>query len=386
MLRRLAFVLLLAWVQAPAADEAAEAAARLERLKARIGQVQQRLAEARRKESRLSEELRRAETRIAATSRALRDVGREIGRHDRRLKALRQERSAQAGLLARARARLKEQVRAAYILGREEQFKMLLSQEDPHSVGRTLVYYRYLNRARAEQIREVREALARLARLEEDIAGERAALEAARAEQREHLARLEDERAERARLLKRIRAEIRGGDRELSRLSRDRARLEVLLEELQHALADLEDLDAGRRPFGELRKRLPWPVAGRLAARYGERREAGGLRWRGVFIEAPANREVRAISHGRVAFADWLRGFGLLVIVDHGDGYMSLYGHNQAIYKEVGDWVEAGEVIAAVGDSGGMERSGLYFELRHRGKPINPLKWCKGRPTAGRAG
>jgi septal ring factor EnvC (AmiA/AmiB activator) len=126
-------------------------------------------------------------------------------------------------------------------------------------------------------------------------------------------------------------------------------------------------------------------VAGRLAAGFGERREVGDLRWRGAFITAPANRDVHAVAHGRVAFADWLRGFGLLIIIDHGDDYMTLYGHNQSLYKAVGDTVAPGDVIASVGDTGGMDRNGVYFELRHKGEPQNPQNWCAGAPEAAQA-
>jgi len=148
---------------------------------------------------------------------------------------------------------------------------------------------------------------------------------------------------------------------------------------------DVSKDDAPRRPFAKLKRKLPWPVAGKLAAGFGDRREVGDLRWRGAFIAASANRDVRAVAHGRVVFADWLRGFGLLIIVDHGDEYMTLYGHNQALYKAVGERVAPGDVVASVGDTGGMDRSGVYFELRHKGEPQNPQNWCAGTPDAAQA-
>ncbi|WJW75550.1 peptidoglycan DD-metalloendopeptidase family protein [Thiohalobacter sp. IOR34] len=373
--------LLLAQPVQPATDPD-QTSRQLDQLRQRIAAVQQRLETARRKESRLSQALSEAERRIGRTGRRLHELNARLERQQRRLDELRAQRQQQQVRLDADRERLRGQVRAAYLLGRQEQLKLLLSPEDPQALGRTLVYYRYLNQARVRQIRGLRETLATLARLETEIGAEVEQLAATRREQQAALARLEKQRAERAALLAGIRAGIRGGSAELERLRRDEQRLQGLLEELRHALADVEQAGAPQLAFAKQRRKLPWPVAGRLRARFGQPRGVGGLRWRGVFISAPAEQPVKAVSHGRVAFADWLRGFGLLIILDHGDGYMSLYGHNQALFREPGDWVEAGEVIAAVGDSGGMERSGLYFELRHRGKPIDPLKWCAGRPTA----
>jgi septal ring factor EnvC (AmiA/AmiB activator) len=161
-----------------------------------------------------------------------------------------------------------------------------------------------------------------------------------------------------------------------------------LLDSLATAPGELSEIDdsglssdgAEHQPFAKLRGRLNWPSRGKLITRYGSARKVGKLKWQGVNISAPEGTEVRAISHGRVAFSDWLRGFGLLTIIDHGDGYMSLYGGNQSLFKEVGDWVEAGEAIASVGNSGGRQDSALYFEIRHNGKPSNPLKWCRNKP------
>ncbi|NNG14001.1 MAG: peptidoglycan DD-metalloendopeptidase family protein, partial [Gammaproteobacteria bacterium] len=153
--------------------------------------------------------------------------------------------------------------------------------------------------------------------------------------------------------------------------------LETLMEGLRDALADVPANAGQRKAFKSQRGRLRLPVRGKITANYGSRRKAGGFRWQGVMIRAKQGADVKAVSHGRVAFADWLRGFGLMVIVDHGDGYMSLYGHNESLYVETGDWVEAGDVVSAVGSSGGQKRAGLYFEIRANGKPTNPLRWCK---------
>ncbi len=384
--RALAAALLLALLS-PAApgtapDADAEAAARrLADLRARIESLRDQLSRNRDRESRLAGELARLEAAIGASSRALRRLDAEQAAQRQRLEALRRSRMAARAQLERQTGELREQVRSAYVLGRQAQIKLLLSQEDPQRLGRTLVYFDYLNRARAERIREVDALLARLRLLESDISATLATLEDNRRARAATLTELEARRAERAALLARVRDELRDQDRQLGRLTRDEQRLQRLLQDLRRALDEAEAA-AGGLDFASLRGRLPWPSPGRIAARFGQSRGVGGLTWRGVLIAAPPGTEVRAVAPGRVAFADWLRGFGLLLILDHGDGYMSLYGHNQALYRSPGDWVAAGEVIAGAGDTGGAEQSGLYFELRRDGKPINPLKWCAGRPMA----
>jgi len=168
---------------------------------------------------------------------------------------------------------------------------------------------------------------------------------------------------------------ISGQGQELERLRENEHRLESLLEELRAQPAP--DMTQEVIAFDELKGRLPWPARGSLASKFGTPRKSGALKWQGVIIAAAGGQDVTAISRGRVVYADWLRHFGLLLIIDHGNGYMSLYGHNQSLFKERGDWVEAGETIASVGDSGGHAETGLYFEIRRRGTPVNPVQWCR---------
>lgn len=377
-----ALLLVLLPPSVPAADDDAEAAARrLADLRERIESLRSELARNRDRESQLAAELARLEAAIGASTRALRRLDAEQAAQRQRLEALRRSRIEARTQLERQSGALRAQVRSAYALGRQAQIKLLLSQEDPQRLGRTLVYFDYLNRARAERIREIDELLGQLRALETDIAATLARLEANREARAATLNELTERRAERARLLARVRDELRDQGRQLGRLTRDEQRLQRLLEDLQRALDEAEAA-AGGLDFASLRGRLPWPSPGRIAARFGQSRGVGGLTWRGVLIAAPEGTEVRAVAPGRVAFADWLRGFGLLLIIDHGDGYMSLYGHNQALYRSPGDWVAAGEVIAGAGDTGGAEQPGVYFELRRNGKPVNPLKWCAGRPMA----
>jgi len=380
-------LLFAASVGAEAPTDPAKAGAELSALRARIAAVQKRLAAARAEESAAVRAVREVEQRIGRASRGLRDTRSRLDDEERRLAESQRRYAEVTAELEAERRELARQIRAAYLLGRQEQVKLLLNQEDPTRLGRTLTYYRYLNHTRLSRIDRVMVARDRVAQLQEQIVVQREALAATRAQQASEMQALADERLAREGLLHKLQAEIRDQGDRLAGLEKDEKRLQQLVQELQRVLADVERVATARRqPFAKLKRTLPWPVSGELAAKFNERRDVGSLRWRGAFIAAAANQDVRAVASGRVAFADWLRGFGLLIIIDHGNDYMTLYGHNQSLYREVGDWVEGGDVIAAVGDTGGMARPGVYFELRHKGEPQDPQTWCAGRPDAARAG
>ena len=354
--------------------------ARLQQLRQQIHALRSELDSDRQRQQSLQSRLRNTEKRIGTTAALLRELDRQIRRQKRELKDLQEKRKRLHGDLRQHRIALGQQLRAAYASGQQEYLKILLSQQDPAAVARTLTYYDYYNRARLEKIRAIDERLTELATLEEKIQQQTRQLERNRAERVNEKQRLERNRSERSQLLARLKQDMRGKDQRLSRLLEDEKQLQRLLERIaERPLKAPLELSEGK-PFAQLRGKLIWPTAGRITARFGKRRKEGKLRWQGVRISSREGTEVRTVSHGRVVFSDWLRGFGLLAIVDHGDGYMSLYGGNQSLYKEVGDWVEAGEVIAAVGNSGGNEEHALYFEIRHNGKPVNPLKWCRGKP------
>ncbi|HEY9198340.1 MAG TPA: peptidoglycan DD-metalloendopeptidase family protein [Gammaproteobacteria bacterium] len=373
-----------------APDDPGKAKAELTELRERMGALQEKLKSARSQESSLARDVREVEQRIGVLNRNLRDAEIQLRSGEQRLNELQDEYAQTSARLEGERQLLARQLRAAYLLGRQEQVKLLLNQEDPARFGRTLTYYRYLNEARLTRIDQVERMLEELDALQQRIAAQREAQAASRERQAAEMADLDQERKHRSELLERLQADIRSQGDELAQLQKNEKRLEQLLKDLQRALAEVAPApppaDGGKRqPFAKLKRKLPWPVSGKLTAKFGDRRDVGELRWRGAFIAAPASREVRAVAHGRVAFADWLRGFGLLIIIDHGNGYMTLYGHNQSLFKEVGDSAAPGEVIASVGDTGGTDRSGVYFELRHKGEPLDPQVWCAGRPDAARA-
>jgi septal ring factor EnvC (AmiA/AmiB activator) len=257
--------------------------------------------------------------------------------------------------------------------GREEQLKLLLSMEDPAAFGRMLVYYSYLGRARAGKIAGIEATVAALEEAAAQEAEERGRLAALEAESRKELSAVDSARAERGKALRTMNSQIRSSSDTIAKLRREAAGLEKLVADLRRALRDLPPT-AGQA-FEKVRGRLAWPVAGRITARYGQPR-GGGLKWNGVLIESGRGSEIRALYEGRVAYSDWLPGMGLLMIIDHG-GYMSLYAHNEQLFKAVGDRVEGGELIATVGDSGGRNTPALYLEIRRGTQPLDPVPWFR---------
>jgi septal ring factor EnvC (AmiA/AmiB activator) len=270
---------------------------------------------------------------------------------------------------------IEQQVRAAYEIGSQEYLKVLLNQEDPNEIARMLAYYDYFNQARSRQIESYNLTLLDLDRVTQELAEETVVLESqgrALGAQQKSLANVQKEKQM---TLKALINQISTTGSALLKLEQDRGRLEQLLDKLEESLANL-DAPRNAQPFAGMQGKLLLPVEGRISHRFGNHRNQGKLRWHGIFIDAAEGESVYAVHYGRVVFSDWLRGFGLLMIISHGEGYMSLYGHNQALFRETGDWVSAGEVIAAVGDSGGQDKTGLYFEIRIDGKPNNPQNWC----------
>lgn len=356
---------------APAADEA-----KLKVLRERIGALQQRMEHTRGEHHNLTSQLRETEQEVGRLARRLRVLDGRLARQQSKLSDLRAKERADSLALVAEREALADQVRAAYATGRQERVKLLLNQEDPATLSRVLAYYDYLHRARAARMQRLQEGLAELARTQEEIGRETARLVELQERSRSEKLALERSQKQRREVVRALAEELLSQGREMDQLQRDEQQLSELLRGLREALSDIPPETDAEQRFALRRGKLPWPSQGRLVANYGQAK-IGSLRWDGVMISAPEGREVRAVHHGRVAYADWLRGFGLLIIIDHGDGYMTLYGHNQSLFKETGEWVEAGEAIAAVGNSGGRERPGVYFGIRFKGKPVDPSRWCR---------
>jgi len=324
----------------------------------------------------LSGQLRDAEENVRSARGRLSDLRKRLDESDARLEALAADRARNEAALREQRDVLAAELRTAYVGGRQEQFKLLLSQEDPATLGRMLVYYSYFGRARAGKIAEIEGIVTKL---DEDAAAEsaeRERLAALEAESRQELTAVDAARGERNRALKAMNAQIRTSSDSIAKLKREAAALEKLVADLRRAMSDLPA--TGGQAFEKVRGRLAWPVDGKITARFGQPR-GGGLQWNGVMIDAARGAAVKALYDGRIAYADWLPGMGLLIIVDHG-GYMSLYAHNEQLYKKVGDRVQAGDAIATVGDSGGRNQPGLYLEIRRGTRPIDPIPWFR-RPN-----
>ncbi|MEN8177177.1 MAG: peptidoglycan DD-metalloendopeptidase family protein [Pseudomonadota bacterium] len=375
--------LILVWVTLPlltaAAEqnEVSEKARELEQIKTRIQHLRKQLKAVEGERSEQNSALSQTERKIGAIARRIRVVGQRLKRQQRRLASLEQERADSRLQLDRHRQVLERQVRAAYAMGRQEKVKILLNQQDPAIVSRLMVYYDYLNTARLEQMELIRQNLRKLVRIEQEITEEEQRLQQLFAREQQEKQEMETAQGDRKQIIAGLSSKLKSKGHELDGLKADEKELESLLVRLQEALADIPLDPTTFKPFKTRKGKLPWPTKGRLAASFGASREVGKLRWDGVLIAAPEGREVRAVHHGRVAFADWLRGFGLLLIIDHGEGFMSLYGHNQSLFKETGEWVEPGEVVAQVGSSGGRSSPGVYFGIRHNGKAKDPKKWCK---------
>ncbi|MDZ7752050.1 MAG: peptidoglycan DD-metalloendopeptidase family protein [Gammaproteobacteria bacterium] len=355
----------------------ADKEAELRLVKERIQTLNRRLKEMRGAKTRTEQELEEHDRRVARLAREGGHTERQVEATRRRLAALREQ---QSELQARDRAQtaaLARQIRSAFIMSRQNAVKLMLNQNDPAAVQRALTYHDYINREYRTAIETVRRRLAELAAVARRIGEEEARLATLHRQLEQERRQLEAEQHRRRELLRTLTRDIASRGQELAHLNSNRRELERLIEELGQALADIAPMPERERAFATLRGQLPWPYGGRTVYRYGSARGIGNLRWQGVVLAGRPGEPVRAIHHGRVAFADWLRGFGLLIILDHGDGYMSLYGHNQTLIKETGDWVDSGEAVATVGASGGIERPGVYFEIRKNATPLDPAAWCR---------
>jgi septal ring factor EnvC (AmiA/AmiB activator) len=290
-----------------------------------------------------------------------------------RLKSLQNEAADMRTEVLVYRVELGQQLRLAYVAGQEGWLQMVLSQRDPIQIGRELVYYSYIARQRSELMDAVRGKLNQLDETRRSVEHEEARLGEIQQDERGRLKEISQARQERHLALANINKGIASQGDQIARLQLEAESLESLVAELTRVLANLPIEDSQR--FVDRKGQMDWPADGRLTRKFGQPKADGLLRWDGVLLAAGAGAEVRAVHHGRVVFSDWLSGMGLLVVVEHGDGYLTLYGHNQDVVREVGEWVKPGSVIAHVGDSGGQAAAGLYFEIRKNGKPVNPKGW-----------
>jgi len=369
---------LLAAAPLSADDGQREAEARLEAVRAQIRELsleRRRIEDERDEATRL---LRAADAEVQQASAALRQSEEALAASQAELERLAGQRAQREQGLGAQREELAALLRAHYALGRHEQLKLLLAQDRIEQAEKALGYYRVLQRQRLTRIEALRAELAELLALDRAVQAQRSEVEAALLTQQASLEALEAQRGQRRELLARLEAQRRETVQQLTQLGKDEQALVALLERLRDVFADIpQQLGSGER-LAARRGQLPWPLGGRVRSAFGGNLP-DGRRSGGWLIEAEAGSEIQAVSHGRVAYADWLKGYGMIVIIDHGEGFHSLYAHADALLCEVGDWVGAGHAIARAGSSGGLDASGVYFELRQKGRPVDPKAWLRRR-------
>jgi murein hydrolase activator len=359
------------------ATSSSKAAAELADVKQRIRQLSVDINADARRRSALSGELQAAEAAGAVARGELNALTSEQNALSQKRAGLARERDEVQATLASAARSLASQLRVGYMVGSTDPLQLLLGQRDPLHATRLLVYYGYFGRARADQIARIGERITRIDVIDRELLQSEARLALIRQEQQLRVARLEQQRADRQRVLEALKHETQSRTQTLARLQTQQSELEQLLRELRRVVRDAPPLETGTA-FARLQGRLRWPVDGHLVAEYGTQR-AAGIRWDGVVVATERGAPVRAVAGGRVVYADWLPGLGLLAIIDHGEGYLSLYGYNESLRRSVGENVSAGDVVAAAGDTGGRSRPELYFEIRRAGKPINPQPFFSSR-------
>lgn len=431
MLRALILIALTCLLGPAFADERAQTQQQLDATRQDIAELKKKLGQLQEEKSGVQKDLRGTETDIGKLEKQVEDLQKELKKTEGELERLDTEKKKLQSARIEQQRLIAIQARSAYQNnGREEYLKLLLNQQNPEKFARTLTYYDYLSQARLAQLRAFNETLRQLANVEKDIAHQQAQLLVQQGTLDAQRQDLEKTRAERQEILAKLNGTLKDNDQKLAARQQDQAELGRVLKTIEETLArqareaeearqrallaaqeaekkrqqeaalaarDSKD-EAPKKPkstpgplvssdgavyggaFSAAQGKLPWPVNGRLLARFGETRgDDARAKWDGVMISASAGSQVHAVHGGRVVFADWLRGAGLLVILDHGNGYLSLYGHNQTLLKDAGDIVKAGEAISTVGNSGGQSTPALYFAIRQQGRPTDPTQWCRGQ-------
>lgn len=370
----LTFFLLLCSTMLFASPES-EKKRQLALLRERMQSVEKNIALTQQSKTNEERELRQLDKRLSKSSKNLRQLSGKLDKTNKKIKQLQsQQTSLKEGIKAQ-QVLLAEQLKSAYLMGKQQRMKMLLNQQQPDRMSRVMQYYDYFNRARIDNVKALEVDMGQLLIVEELLEGEKLELASFVTAKQAENERLVTTKKQRKTILTQLSKEIKSAAEELSELKENEKRLTKLLASIRQAINDIPVLAQKNKPFKSLKGRLSWPIKGSIRNRFGSARKSG--RYDGVVIAASEGTSIRSISHGRVVYADWLRGYGLLIIVDHGSNYMSLYAFNEGLYKEVGDWVETGETIATVGVSGGQQKAGLYFSIRKNGKPVNPIHWCR---------
>ena len=412
MFRTLTALLFACLLSPVMADQRAETQQQLDAAQKDVAELKKLLEAIQKEKSGVQGELKKTESEMGQLEKQVKGLQQELNKSNEELKRLDTEKKKLQQSRLEQQRLIGIQARAAYQGGQQEYLKLLLNQQNPEKFSRTLTYYDYLSQARLEQLATFNETLRQLANVEQDIATQQNQLNEQKSALDGRREQLAEARKERQLALAKLNKDLSARDQKLKARQQEQAQLGNVLKTIEATLARQAREAAEARKlelaaeqarlkgdkaspgadgplvsssgatyggnFASARGKLPWPVNGRLAARFGTAR--GGderTKWDGVLISAGAGSQVHAVHGGRVVFADWLRGAGLLVILDHGNGYLSLYGHNQSLLKDAGQIVKAGEAIATVGTSGGQNTPALYFAIRQQGRPSDPAQWCR---------
>lgn len=354
----------------------------LGQVRSRIGKLEKDISRSFAERNKLQARLAEIERLTARLQTNIVKLNAERTQSEARLRQLEQDKLDQLEALKNEKNDLAAQVYAAYVGGRQEKIKLLLTQRDPSELGRVAVYYSYLNQHRLAQIDRVNALLSTLDQLTAQADLENQTIKRLQRQRHQELESLKVARKERTRAIAALTSKIDSGAGQVAQLKSEEARLLKLIQELEQIMQDFPV--GSRSSFAKLKGELAWPTQGILLADFGQSRGGSSMSWDGVLIGAERGTEVRAVARGRVAYADWLPGQGLLVVLEHGENYFSLYGRNDTVTAKPGDWVEAGDTVATVGDSGGQSEVALYFGLRRKGTPVNPRQWFKARLKKGR--
>ncbi len=358
-----------------AADDSAE---RLEQLQTEIQSLSSNVEKNKTTKSELYKQLEKQSLAISKLNRQLRQTNQQLEQQSSQLDKLKQDQKQYRQAHIQQMDALNEQLRSAYLNGQANYLKLLLSQQDPAKISRSSHYFEYFHQARQQQLATINASLAVLSSQQQELSDAQQKLQLTYEQQLKEQTALKEQNKQRQQTVKQLEQTIQQQGKRIASLQEEEANLQALLRSLAkkrttpNKKAKVPDMK-----FAQQRGSLNWPIQGKIVARYGSSRNVGKLTWQGIMIQAGAGRNVTATAPGRVVFSGWLRGFGLLLIVDHGDKFMTLYGNNQALLKEVGDVVKADDIIALSGDKGIKQHTGLYFEIRHKGSPVNPVKWLK---------
>ncbi|SNS35511.1 murein hydrolase activator EnvC family protein [Pseudomonas segetis] len=412
MFRALVLILMTCLLSPAFADEKADAQKQLNAAQSDVVELKKLLQKIQQEKSGVQKSLKQTETEMGQLEKQVKDLQEQLNDGEEEIKRLETEKKKLQSAQIEQQRLIAIQARAAYQSGRQEYIKLLLNQQNPEKFSRTMTYYDYVSKARMEQLNTFNETLRQLANVENEITAQQHQLLERKSTLDTQTEKLAQVRKQRQLALAKLNSDYSARDKKLKARQRDQAQLAKVIKTIDETLArQAREAAAARQralaaanqakrqnaaspssnsgpivssgavyggQFANARGKLPWPVNGRLLARYGTPRgEDARTKWDGVLISAAAGSQVRAVHGGRVVFADWLRGAGLLVILDHGNGYLSLYGHNQSLLKDAGDVVKAGDPIATVGTSGGQNTPALYFAIRQKGRPSDPAQWCR---------